>query len=67
MRLFKKMLHSIVRIINFLPLLGLVLIMLLGVAEVILRPFNMSIYGVFEMIGFVGAVVVFFFHAPNID
>lgn len=60
MRLFKKMLHSIVRIINFLPLLGLVLIMLLGVAEVILRPFNMSIYGVFEMIGFVGAVVVFF-------
>ena len=60
MRLFNKMLHSTVRVINVLPLLGLVIIMLLGVAEVILRPFNMSIYGVFEMIGFVGSVVVFF-------
>lgn len=60
MRLFKKMLHATVRVVNLLPLLGLVIIMLLGVAEVMLRPFDVSIYGAFEMIGFVGSVVVFF-------
>ena len=60
MLLFHKMLHATVRIINYLPLFGLVVIMLLGVSEVILRLFGASIYGVFEMIGFIGSVVVFF-------
>jgi TRAP-type mannitol/chloroaromatic compound transport system permease small subunit len=60
MHLFYKILHSTVRIINYLPILGLVVIMMLGVSEVMLRIFNVSIYGVFEMIGFIGSVVVFF-------
>lgn len=60
MNLYKKILLRMIRIINFFPLLGLVVIMLLGVAEVVLRPFGVSIYGTFEIIGFVGSVVVFF-------
>jgi TRAP-type C4-dicarboxylate transport system permease small subunit len=51
---------SLIRVLNAVAGVSLVCLMLLTVSDVILRTFRMPIVGTYELVGFLGAIVVGF-------
>ena len=59
-RLFMKIIYSVSRSLNVLSIIALVAAMLLSSANVILRLFRRPILGSFEIVGFLGTVIILF-------
>jgi len=57
---FIRIIHLLSKVFNQVALVGLLTMMLLASGNVILRLFNKPILGTFEIVGFLGSVVVFF-------
>jgi len=57
---FIRIVHSLSKVFNQVALVGLLAMMLLASGNVIVRLFYKPILGTFEIVGFLGSVVVFF-------
>jgi TRAP-type C4-dicarboxylate transport system permease small subunit len=60
MSCFIKIIHLLSKVFNQVALVGVLAMMLLASGNVIIRIFYKPILGTFEIVGFLGSVVVFF-------